>query len=74
MCIRDRFRDFGATLAGNLPGLIDPAATAENDKITWGSTTIREGLNGAFSYDGLRLSGFRKYGTNFTTNSGDYVP
>ena len=63
-----------ATLSGNLAGLIDPTATAENDKITWSSTTIREGLNGSFSYDGLRLGGFRKYGTNFTTNSGDFVP
>jgi hypothetical protein len=63
-----------ATLAGNLPGLVDPAATVENDKITWSSTTIREGLNGAFTYDGLQLGGFRKYGTNFTTNSGDFTP
>jgi hypothetical protein len=63
-----------ATLGGNLPGLIDPTATVDDDKITWTSTTIREGLNGGFSYDGLRLGGFQKYGTNFTTNSGDFVP
>ena len=43
-----------ATLGGNLPGLIDPGATAEDDEISWTSTTIREGLNGAFSYDQLR--------------------
>jgi hypothetical protein len=63
-----------AGLAGNLPGLIDPAATIEDDKITWSSITIREGLNGSFSYDRLRLGGFRKYGTHFTSNSGDYTP
>jgi hypothetical protein len=63
-----------ATLGGNLPGLIDPTATAEDDKIIWSTTTVREGLNGSFDYDGLRLSGFQKYGTQFTTNSGDYLP
>lgn len=63
-----------ATLGGNLPGLVDPTATAEDDKIIWSSTTVREGLNGAFDYDALRLSGFQKYGTQFTTNSADYVP
>jgi len=63
-----------ATLGGNLPGLIDPTATAEDDKILWSSTTVREGLNGAFDYDALKLSGFQKYGTQFTTNSGDYLP
>ena len=61
-------------LGGNLPGLIDPTATAEDDKIIWSSTTVREGLNGSFDYDGLRFSGFQKYGTQFTTNSGDYLP
>jgi hypothetical protein len=63
-----------ATLSGNLPGLIDPTATAEDDEISWTATTIREGLNGSFSYDQLRMTGFRKYGTNFTTNSADFVP
>ena len=63
-----------ATLGGNLPGLIDPTATVEDDKVIWSSTTVREGLNGAFDYDALRLSGFQKYGTQFTTNSGDYLP
>ena len=63
-----------AALGGSLPGLIDPTATAENDKITCSSTTIREGLNGSFSYDRLRLDGFQKYGTHFTTNSSDYAP
>jgi len=63
-----------ATLSGNLPGLIDPAATADDDRITWTSTTIREGLNGSFNYDQLRMSGFRKYGTHFTTNSNEFVP
>jgi len=61
-------------LGGNLPGLIDPTATPETDKVTWASTTIREGLNASFSYDQLRLGGFVKYGTHFTTNSGDYAP
>jgi hypothetical protein len=63
-----------ATLGGNLPGLIDPTVTAEDDKIIWSSTTVREGLNGSFDYDGLRFSGFQKYGTQFTTNTGDYLP
>jgi hypothetical protein len=63
-----------ATLGGNLPGLIDPTATAEDDEISWTSITIREGLNGTFSYDQLRLSGFRKFGTNFTTNTAEYLP
>ena len=63
-----------ATLGGNLPCLIDPTATVEDDKVIWSSTTVREGLNGAFDYDALRLSGFQKYGTQFTTNSGDYLP
>jgi hypothetical protein len=63
-----------ATLGGNLPGLIDPTATAEDDKIIWSSTTVREGLNGSFDYDAIRFSGFQKYGTQFTTNSGDYLP
>jgi hypothetical protein len=63
-----------ATLGGNLAGLIDPDATPENDRIVWSSTTIREGLNAGFDYDQLSLRGFRKYGTNFTTNSGVYLP
>jgi hypothetical protein len=63
-----------ATLGGNLPGLIDPTATADDDKIVWSTTTVREGLNGSFNYDGLRFSGFQKYGTQFTTNTADYVP
>jgi len=63
-----------ATLSGNLPGLIDPAATVDDDRITWTSTTIREGLNGSFDYDQLRMTGFRKYGTHFTTNSNEFVP
>jgi len=63
-----------AGLSGNLPGLIDPSATPDDDKIVWTSTTVREGLNGGFDYNGLRLSGFQRYGTQFTTNSGDYQP
>lgn len=63
-----------ATLGGNLAGLIDPSVTAEDDKIDWTSTTVREGLNGSFNYNGLRFSGFQKYGTQFTTNSADYLP
>ncbi len=63
-----------AGLGGNLPGLVDPTATADDDKIVWATTTVREGLNGSFDYDALRFSGFQKYGTQFTTNSGDYLP
>ena len=54
--------------------LLDPTATVESDKVTWASTTIEEGLNPSFDYNRLRLNGFQRYGTHFTTNSSDYTP
>jgi hypothetical protein len=56
-------------------GLEDPGvAGATVELVNWSGTTIRDGLNGAFTHDGLRLGGFRKYGTHFTTDSGDFAP
>jgi len=57
---------------GDLAGLIDPAATPENDALAWQAETVHLGLFPAFDYDALRLTDVPRKVTHITTNAADY--
>ena len=60
------------TLGGSLPGLVDPAATAEDDSLRWGATTFHfEGL-GTFEFDRFRIEALRLNTTHATSNGVAY--
>ena len=53
-------------------GLIDPAATGEDDVVRWQPYTITETINPGFLYDKFYVEDFRRYGTHITTNEEDF--
>ncbi len=61
-----------ANIAGDLQGLVDPAATPEADKVVWTSLTAYEGLNAGFLYDAIELADYRAFVTHVTTNKVDF--
>jgi hypothetical protein len=62
----------GGELEGDLQGLFDPEATAENDRLAWQSLTVHEGLTQSFVWDRIRLRTFRSGLTHISVNSSDF--
>ena len=61
-----------ATLAGDLQGLIDTAASAENDRIEVRVSTTAERDNPSFAYDAFRFADFVRFATHVTSNVIDF--
>jgi hypothetical protein len=61
-----------AALAGDLSGLIDPTATAENDSLEIAVSTTDMGLNPGFSYAAFRFADFVKYATHVSSNQAGF--
>lgn len=58
-----------AGAAGNFAGMVDPAATADTDSISWNAMTVHEARATAFDYDAIVLKEFTKYATHITSNT-----
>ncbi len=53
-------------------GLIDPAATPENDVLNWMHVTLHEGLDSAFDYDALVFDHIGRDVTHASINNQDF--
>ncbi len=61
-----------ATLAGDLSGLVDTTATAENDSLEVTVATTDMGLLPGFSYGAFRFADFVKYATHVSSNQAGF--
>ena len=61
-----------ANLAGDLSGLVDTAATAENDSLEIAVSTTDMGLHPGFSYGAFRFADFVKYATHVSSNQANF--
>jgi hypothetical protein len=57
-----------ASAGGPLAGLVDTAATPENDALQWQALTVYEGLNPSGFYDQREILDFRRNITHVSTN------
>jgi hypothetical protein len=57
---------------GGEGGLIDAAATTEDDVLNWTHATVHEGLNGSFSYDAMQFGEIPRTVTHVSTNEQDF--
>lgn len=61
-----------AALAGDLQGLIDTAASPENDRIEVRASTTAERDNPSFAYDAFRFVDFVRFATHVASNVIDF--
>ena len=61
-----------AALAGDLSGLVDTTATAENDSLEVTVATTDMGLLPGFSYGAFRFADFVKYATHVSSNQAGF--
>jgi hypothetical protein len=59
-------------IGGELAGLVDPAATPEDDALIWSAATEHLGTHPAFDYRRLRFGDVRLHVTHSTRNRADY--
>ncbi len=59
-------------IGGELAGLVDPAATPEDDELLWSAATEHLGTHPGFDYHRLRFDDVRLHVTHSTRNRADY--
>jgi hypothetical protein len=61
-----------ASLAGDLSGLVDTAATPDNDSLEVTAATTEMGIHPGFNFNAFRFTDFVKFATHVSSNQVPY--